>query len=65
MKYRKTFFAIGAMVIIASALAKILHLPVAYLSNSIVTLVTIVMFAIQSLYVKDLEKKIEYLENKH
>ena len=63
MKYRKLLLATGALVIIASAVAKILHLPFAYLSNTIISLVSISMLAIQSLYVKELEKKIGATEN--
>jgi hypothetical protein len=65
MKYRKSFYAIGAIIIIASALAKILHLPYANLSNTVVTLVMMGMFAIQSWHINSLEKKLQQLEGKN
>lgn len=63
--FYKSLYAVGALVIIASAIVKILHLPYANLSNTIVTLVSVGMFVIQSLHINNLEKKLQQLESKN
>ena len=64
MKYEKTIYAVGTILIIAASLTKIMHLPYSWTANSIITFVFAAMAFFQGWLVMQLKKKIKELESK-
>ena len=60
MKYEKTIYGAGCLILIGASLMKILHLPYA---NGILQLGFVCMFVFQAWTVAQLKKRVKELEN--